>query len=914
MKKVSKTILGAMSIISASTLAVALIQQSNQTNFVVPQTFAAVETTANGKYFFRPSAITLDSTKFSQWNKNKYATQVNAEDIRKLFSFIRTSYNSNENATTNISGYKFEQISENGTITSVQSSNFSSSYAGFQLGSLQNSSINNLVVEITKADNFKGEIEFKVYQNITAYTTDENNNVILSRPGSTASDFGNLRALITPPTEFKSETDADVWKLPKSTLPLNIVKWKFQWAPDEQIDSFIKNTTKDVNSITNSDISSNFFSLSLDYNTTEQEIPDESMIPTPTISLTPNTALNLLTVSINLSNSFSNANKSFSKTFYGFRTNEESLIELKMVTNENLLNADIAMPYWDQDQTADPTKSKIGQKVSTLLPSEFVNPQARYDVSFLDIFNGVIKNAVGIVGTKSNSALSINSTNNRIGFLTYQNAEINSNQLAKINTSIKSVETFPDDLEGTLELKITYQTINNSGKVMDGPIEIVKYTGFSRNLESGELVYFNWSNTIPSRYASLVASGIVNVFRETVNSADGSSSTPIAGGWSTSEQSKDFVSLFFDSSDFLKKVYKLPYVNPSLANLANETATGSMVRITDASIENNGEIIQRIRVEIQFSRLNGQDNVVFSKTYVTSTTAQDIPESLQSKIRINQEFTKSLHQYSNLLPSELTIEQIRKMFILETPTAGADFTTPLDQAIIFAVPDDKNGRLAVSLIFDKFNNIPSFEYGRVFTGFKENLALKLNLELKHTPLTNLSANFLSKNPMDEKSLTKKDILEAMFGGLESTLFKMISEDNLEITDRSPTSVTAQIKINWADLTLKFQQVPLTLSTTSAILRTNDTNIDLNTNDVTTLSFTITGFTGGTNFNQHNDTPIKPGEILSQQQILWLWLGLGSSLFGILAILILWILINATRFNKKTKSLRQQNQKFEHEEE
>lgn len=875
-------------------------QKFQQQNFVSLTSSVGDSTT---KYFFKPSSIVVENNA-TKWSSEKYASQITSNDIKKILNFDNITTPNSEEASESSSGYTFEEIGNGGTRKRYLSSDLESAF-GYQLGNKRISSIASLIINITKVDNAKGEVFFKVYQPLQGYTMNTFGEIDLDKPDSEeSSPYKKLTSLITPPTKYASSEDTLTWKLP-THFPVKKVEYIFSWAPEQQISNFVETFGKPPSSVTQQDIVRNFFTLSTNFKSNDSLniIP-----PQPTsISLVPNNQVSKLDITIQLPVGYKQ--RTYRKTLFGFQkvSSQQNNTILNLATNQELLNSTVQMPYWDVRSAKITTF--IDKKVSELLPSQLVKPNYN-GINFLDVFTGAIRSAQTLDGKRINNktALAITGNENAIGYLTYQGFKSGSSELVGLpQFKIKEITTYPNDQDGTLLLIIKYDTISNDGTIVEAPLATVSYTGFAKNTDSGQLLYFSWKNIMPSKYASFTAEQIVQNFRQL-----GTEQERIdPNNYYNTIAAKAFVASFFDSSSYMSQKYNKDYFGVSNNPSASPSLyDGARVKVSNASTESDdsSDRKQKVLVSIQFAIFNGIQNYTIEQTFKTSHQESDLPSALKSSIKINPVFLKSDNKYSSLLASQLTLDQIKSLFILEIPDIGKEYTSSLEEAVIFAIPDDKTGKLAVSIIFPKFNSLINYEYNTIFYNFKQNLNLQLNLQLGHTQLQNLSATFLAIDPLNEQQLTKEVVMEEIFGEIDAGIFRILRSDDIIITERTKDYIVVQVSVDWTKLIENFNTGKPENIANRIALASSESDEKIEDIDKSVITFKISGFTGGDQFTPLNDTPYVPQAILSNFYIMMIGV-------GIFVPILLAVFIFAYRFiyqNRKYKKLILELEKEENE--
>lgn len=847
---------------------------------------------------YRPLSLNL-TTDTSKWNENKYPSQVSENNIKNLFVFNQQT-STTGTSTETASGFTFQKLSTKDnetTYTNITLENLKkTSELGLDLGNLTSSDFVSYGIEIINADDNAGTIDFKVFQSLSAYTKQINNTYINDTTNN--DKFKNYRVLITPPTKYeqpdlvlstssKSEkTEKTIWRLP-STFKLKKAEFVFIWNSDSIINNFIKNYKSAPSTITKENAKNVFYLINLNF----QAINNDTTIPEINPTFTPHDTTGQLDISITLPNGFIDSGKEFKKSFFGFvATGEDKGVKLITISNPLLTTAVIQQPLWDFG--VDKNKvSYINKFVNTLSPSQFINvdPEKKYNYSLLDLFNNKKLNTpstgdnVPLRISNSSSGEISSETKNKdesIGYLTFNGTKSGTGYLAKLEQfKITAINGFANDQTGVVDFLVHYQSLSNDGKIINAPPKLVQYTGFTKNIDSGQSIYFSWKENLPPAYANFSAKEIVNNFKAAASIPDNATAN-----FSDNNLAKNFVSQFFNSSTYLKNKYNKPY---------NETTkAGAQVLVTEVVGANASDqmIPASVKVDIKFAQLGFETDKVFSKIFSPSPSNIIIPEALRAVIRVNQAYNNENHKFSNVFPSKLIFNQILNFFVFHIPNGGQQYTTPIQNATFFYIPNDRLGEIMISIIFPKFNNIQNFEFSAHFKYFNKNVLLTQSLELKHTPLIDLSAKFLAKNPLNPESLSVNDILDNVFKSANPIIFRLLNAKDLQIIQRGNDFVVFSINIDWNKLTQVSNPDSSLISNQVQKFYKHDNQINNQK-----LIFKISGFTGGKEFfNSNNQSSVVPSDVLDSTNIIII----GASLAAVLISMGFVILGFLVYYNKK----------------
>ncbi|MDQ0513640.1 hypothetical protein J2Z62_000078 [Mycoplasmoides fastidiosum] len=534
--------------------------------------------------------------------------------------------------------------------------------------------------------------------------------------------------------------------------------------------------------------------------------------------------------------------------------------------------------------------------------------------NFVDLFNGQIIKSTTYGDTTAITVSQGDNTTGSIGYLTFNGKKSGDTELGDLpHFGITKIEGYPNDRAGTLNLLVHYTTLTENGTLVEGTPEIIIYRGFQTNVDTGESLFFSWNDKLPEQYANLTPANTVSIFQE-IAGLDPSSAN--LNNFVDTEQAKSFVSQFFTGSEYILDKYNAKY-----DSLKNE---GAQVSLSVNKVKNSttNKETESILAQVKFAQFGQDKEKVFQKYFYPSSETTIVPQALQATLRPNPNFAFQGHLYSNKLASELTLDEIRNLFNFRIPDNGQQFTSPLDEATFFYAANDRLGELIVSIIFPKFNNIEKYQFSYKFTNFKINTILKTKLELNFTPLINLSAEFLAKDPASVVDLTPKDVLNNLFDTLPEQIFKLLSENNIQIVERGNDYIIVEVSLNWNDLTNETNansRTPTTQARKTKILHDDEKAVDP---DDQVIRFRIDGFTGGNSrIFSNNQSPRVLGDVLTEQEILVIGSSIGGGLFGILMITGLYVLVRNWRLKNsqflaseaEKKLVKTKKKKFEKEE-
>ncbi|MDQ0513644.1 putative Zn-dependent protease with MMP-like domain [Mycoplasmoides fastidiosum] len=901
-----------------------------------------VDAAETGTHIYRPSSLTFTTDK-DTWNQNDLVlpSQVTAEKLRSILTIVPQN-SADGTATATTSGYKFQKINTNnpGTYDEIQNDALKTQTT-YDLGQISQSNFNSAGIEIVEADDLNGTLSFRVYETLQTYTIRDG--TYLRDPQATNS-ISSYRALILPPTNYQpkptpapatstrdqqdgadtSQTnqqqqqptpvtvDSTLWTLP-DLFPLKKNQYIFGWKSDQLINDWIRNSNKRASTVSDDEIQRYFVSV---LRTVDNSTLDNA--PQYTINKTANDGNGQLIINIQLPAGYGNSNKSITRTFFGFTgttVTRGAGTVLNTLSEQILINSIIRQPVWNSGSGRNEV-NYLNQQVNQLLPSEFYNVNATRNImievdnpektddnskpakinrkyNFLDLFNGVEIKSPQNGNTPAISVTEGANQTGSIGYLTFNGEKSGEGNLADLDKfEITKVEGYPNDRAGTLNLLVYFSALSENGTLIEGTPQILTYSGFRTNIDTGESLYFAWNEKIPEQYANLTAADTVNIFQEAAGSQ---SVNPSLTNYVDNEQAKNFVTQFFTGSEYVFKKYNERY------NLAARTGAQVSLSISTTTDPVNPSLrTSNLQVQIKFAQFGQIAEQVFTKIFEPNSTNTLVPISLQATLRPNPNFSFRGHIYSSKLASELTLDEIKNLFNFRIPEGGSPYTSSLSDATFFYAANDRLGELSVSIIFPKFNNIEQYQFSYKFNNFKINDILRTKLELNFTPLINLSADFLSRDPTSIVSLTPKDILDNLFNNLPEQIFKLLSENNIRIVERGTDYVIVEVNVNWNDLTNQAINVGPSnpaqqQSATRKILHEDET--PANPFDQV-IRFRIDGFIGGTNaLLANNQSPKVPDDVLNHNQIIIVGAAIGSGLFTIIVLTGLYVLVRNLRLRR-----------------
>ncbi|MDQ0513598.1 hypothetical protein J2Z62_000036 [Mycoplasmoides fastidiosum] len=834
-----------------------LIQQQAE---VVNQTSEADNT-----YLYRPGALVFQPH-LTNWTP-KYPSQITPTDLAGMFSFTQQT-SSTGLPTATASGYEFQTVTNN-QATKVEISNLQTTFK-HGLGQLANQTTN-LIIEIVSANDVLGSVDFRVYQPISAYSL---TNGVYSNIQLT--DSANYRVLILPPqNQQASTTDPSLWKW-KQQPGLKQAQFQLQWNSDANIISFINQTALKASAITADWIKTNFLITTADRDQALAYLtPNDLQVTTHA-----NDAEGWLRVDVKLSEHFANPTKTFSRTFFGFKTTQpvtaDDRIKLHLLTNDQLLNAEIQAPLWETQGT----DSWVGQTVQNLLPTQFLtgrNPAAGLiNYSLLDLITG---QPITTGAAESGVApLKVNATgfNNEIGYLSLANQRWNqSNEIQVPEFQITNVKGFGNDRTGEVDLIIYYQTVNNAGSLIPAAPMHVQYKGFNTNPLSGSSLFFSWNSSLPTEFANFSSAKLWQLFKNQINDPN------YNGGYLTTPAAKTFVQQFFTSSQAFLTEFNRPY---------NANNQGAQVSVRQVS--SNDHQLTNLQISIQMGHFNNQTNQVLTNTFLVHGSQTNLAPDQISTIAPKPVFLLENHQFANRLASSLTDAEILEMFQLTIPASGAGYTTSFDQVKVFSIANDQTGELVVLLLFPQFNGIANYEFNFRINYFKTNQSLAQGLSLTHVPVINLPATFLARNPLDPNDLTAAEILVNLFSSLPSAIANLLEPKDLTVVERTTNSVVVDLKLNWNQLLERTNNSNNSLTQQSRVVHQQDVH-----DETDVLRFVISGFLSPNNLIVHNQNPQNKGAVLDTTYIILI----GLILTGLLLILVL---VSAGVFHRRQQLFNQ----------
>lgn len=900
-----------------------LLTNYNTSKFL--QDDSVVKPTGSTVSIYKPISLTIDQTKKENL---KFPSQVSINDIR---NYLRISpQNSTDGlASSTASGYEFQSFDSKTNKTEKVETAKLKDKTGYGLGSFSNSNLSDVSIEIINANDQNGTLSFQVFQQVKAYNLI--NNAVSVYNQKIGSDNTTYRAIILPPTSLQNlNLEASTWKLP-SNFQLKKIEFVFSWNADQIIDDFIKNFNQTASQLSIQNVKDSFFNIQPNFYFEGKKIN----IPDVTVKLIPNESLGKVEIDVTLTDAFGSTNKTIKRTFIGFRVVNKFLhVQLNTINNEVLTNGLITSNLWDSNFNEKDSKfetSYLNKQIKDLLPSQFlnINPSKKFnDYSLVDLFNGKkinnldsfkrkkTKEKTALVTTKTIAAIksankknlksknllsfkltetgltisttpidptiSANQINaikfsgnddknqGQIAWLTYGGLRSDDDSLKNLSKfTITKIEGFPNDILGTLNLMISYQTLNNVGDAIDAQPVFLKFSGFKTNIDSGQSLFFAWNDNIPQQYATLTPNEIIT------NIQNNSGIQSLLDTWVNNNVALKNIALqFFTSSNYVKNKFLLPFVDKT---------NGGRVRfsLVRDNTKSETKAATGIKIEVGFGSYGSLANNVFSNSYTPSAIASSIDQNKRSSLVVNPDFFLTEHRFANKFPSSLTTSELLEMFILKIPLGGNEYTSNLKEAKIFSVPDDKSGQLFVSLIMPQFNGIINYEISNMFSNFKKNDLLNLDLVLKHTSQIDLSSSFLAKNPMDPNSLSADDILKNVFAKTNPRLLALLNPKDINIIERKPTSVSIELLIDWKALVNAQTSLNQTdVIKNNSVFKHSEQSENSN---LRKLKFVINGFFGGNSTNGLNQTPVVPAAVLPSSQIAAIAVSVsGVLLFGTLS--------------------------------